>query len=49
MDAFEAAEKNEKAASLLQELEELFSSQNQGSSATSTFIPAIFLLVTVKV
>lgn len=49
MNAFEAAEKNGKGSSLQQELEELFNSQNQSSSTASTFIPAIFLLVTVKV
>ena len=45
MNAFEAAEKNGRAADLQKELEELFSSRNQGKGATS--IPATFLRVTV--
>jgi ubiquinone/menaquinone biosynthesis C-methylase UbiE len=45
MNAFEAAEKNGKAAQLQKELEELFNSQNKGQNATS--IPATFLRVTV--
>ncbi len=46
MNAFEAAEKNGRAAELQKELEELFNSQNKGQNATS--IPATFLRVTVE-
>jgi ubiquinone/menaquinone biosynthesis C-methylase UbiE len=45
MNAFEAAEKNGRAAKLQKELEQLFNSQNKGQDATS--IPATFLRVTV--
>ena len=45
MNAFDAAEKNGRAADLHRELEELFSSQNRAQGATS--IPATFLRVTV--
>ncbi|MBA3763373.1 MAG: hypothetical protein H0X04_08530 [Chthoniobacterales bacterium] len=45
MSAFEAAEKNGRAADLQKELEELFNSQNKSENATS--IPATFLRVTV--
>jgi SAM-dependent methyltransferase len=47
MNAFDAAEKTGRAAELQKELEDLFSSQNQGKDATS--IPAKFLRVTVAV
>jgi ubiquinone/menaquinone biosynthesis C-methylase UbiE len=47
MNAFEAAEKNGRAAELQKELEELFNRQNKGQNATS--IPATFLRVTVAV
>ena len=47
MNAFEAAEKNGKAAELQRELEELFISQNKGSADT-TSIPATYLKVTVN-
>ena len=47
MNAFEAAEKNDKAANLQQELEELFNSQNKSPEPGSTSIPATFLRVTV--
>jgi SAM-dependent methyltransferase len=47
MNAFEAAEKNGRAADLQKELEELFASQNKSADATS--IPATFLRVTVAV
>ena len=47
MNAFEAAEKNGKAASLQSELEDLFARQNTSKQATS--IPATFLRVTVAV
>jgi SAM-dependent methyltransferase len=45
MNAFEAAEKNGRAAELQRELEELFSSQNRAQGSIS--IPATFLRVTV--
>jgi hypothetical protein len=45
MSAFEAAEKNGRAADLQKELEALFNSQNKSKDATS--IPATFLCVTV--
>ena len=45
MNAFEAAEKNGRAADLQKELEDLFTSQNKSKDATS--IPATFLRVTV--
>src|SRR6059036_2068244 len=44
MNAFEAAEKNGRAAELQKELQELFHSQNKSQDATS--IPATFLRVT---
>jgi hypothetical protein len=47
MSAFEAAEKNGRAAELQKELEELFNSQNKSPSKNATSIPAIFLRVTV--
>lgn len=47
MNAFEAAEKNGKAAELQQELESLFISQNQSADPNKTSIPATFLRVTV--
>ena len=49
MNAFEAAEKNGRAADLQKELEVLFNSQNKSSSKDSTSIPATFLRVTVAV
>src|SRR5213080_3355265 len=48
MNAFEAAEKNGKAAELQKELEELFTSQNQSDSTERTSIPATFLRVSVQ-
>jgi len=45
MNAFEAAEKNARAAELQKELEDLFSRQNETKDGTS--IPATFLRVTV--
>ncbi len=45
MNAFEAAEKQGRAAELQKQLEELFNSQNKSQNATS--IPATFLRVTV--
>ena len=47
MNAFEAADKNGRAADLQKELEELFSGQNTSTHATS--IPATYLRVTVAV
>jgi ubiquinone/menaquinone biosynthesis C-methylase UbiE len=46
MNAFEAAEKQGKAAQLQKQLEELFNSQNKSQEGTS--IPATFLRVTVE-
>lgn len=48
MNAFEAAEKNGKAADLQRELEELFARQNKSGNSTTTTIPATFLKVTIK-
>jgi len=47
MNAFEAAEKNGRAADLLKELEVLFDSQNESPSKDATSIPATFLRVSV--
>ena len=47
MNAFEAAEKNDRAADLQKELEDLFHSQNKSSRKDATSIPATFLRVTV--
>lgn len=47
MNAFEAAEKNGKAAELQHELEVLFNNQNQSADKNTTAIPATFLKVTV--
>ena len=47
MNAFEAAEKNGKAPELQQNLEELFTRQNQSGDKNTTSIPATFLRVTV--
>ena len=47
MNAFEAAEKNGRAADLQNELEVLFNSQNKSPSKNATSIPATFLRVTV--
>lgn len=47
MNAFEAAEKNGKAADLQKKLEELFTSQNRSADKSKTSIPATFLRVTV--
>ena len=47
MNAFEAAEKNNKAAELERELESLFISQNKSSNPVRTSIDATFLKVTV--
>ena len=49
MNAFEAAEKNGRAAELLKELEVLFDSQNKSPTPNATSIPATFLRVTVTV
>jgi hypothetical protein len=47
MNAFDAAEKNGRAADLARELEALFDSQNKSPSKNATSIPATFLRVTV--
>lgn len=49
MNAFEAAEKNGRAAELQRELEELFQSQNQSRGGDGTSIPATYLRVTAVV
>lgn len=49
MNAFEAAEKNGRAADLRQELNALFDSQNKAPTPDKTSIPATFLRVTVAV
>jgi SAM-dependent methyltransferase len=49
MNAFEAAEKNGRAADLQKELEDLFNAQNKSGDKTRTPIPATFLRVTVTV
>jgi ubiquinone/menaquinone biosynthesis C-methylase UbiE len=48
MNAFEAAEKNGKAADLQRELEALFIRENKSGKEAETFIPATFLKVTVS-
>ena len=48
MNAFEAAEKTNRARDLQNELESLFTSQNKSPSTGSTSIPATFLRVTVS-
>ena len=47
MNAFEAAEKNSRAADLQKELENLFNSQNRSQRTDATSIPATFFRVTV--
>jgi SAM-dependent methyltransferase len=47
MNAFDAAEKNGRAAELQKELEDLFNRQNQSPRQDATSIPATFLRVTV--
>jgi hypothetical protein len=49
MNAFDAAEKNGRAADLQNELETLFTSQNKSPDKNATSIPATFLRVTVAV
>jgi ubiquinone/menaquinone biosynthesis C-methylase UbiE len=49
MNAFEAAEKNGRAADLQKELENLFNTQNKSPRKDATSIPATFLRVTVAV
>jgi SAM-dependent methyltransferase len=49
MNAFDAAEKNGRAADLQKELEALFDSQNTSPTSGATSIPATFLRVTVAV
>jgi SAM-dependent methyltransferase len=48
MNAFEAAEKNGRAADLLRELEALFDAQNTSPRKDATSIPATFLRVTAR-
>jgi hypothetical protein len=48
MNAFEAAEKNGRAADLRKELEALFNSQNRSQRKDVTSIPATFLRVTIS-
>jgi ubiquinone/menaquinone biosynthesis C-methylase UbiE len=48
MNAFEAAEKNDRARELQNELEALFNAQNKSSSKDITSIPATFLRVTAQ-
>ncbi len=48
MNAFEAAEKNNRAADLQAELEAVFTTQNQSTTRDLTSIPATFLRVTVS-
>jgi len=47
MNAFEAAEKDGRAAELQNELEVLFQEQNSSPTKDATSIPATFLRVTV--
>ena len=47
-NAFEAAEKNGRAAELQKELETLFTAQNTSTEPSRTSIPATFLRVTVE-
>jgi SAM-dependent methyltransferase len=49
MNAFEAAEKNGRAADLQRELEALFDSHNRSPHKDTTSIPATFLRVTVVI
>ncbi|MDF0673968.1 MAG: class I SAM-dependent methyltransferase [Nitrospira sp.] len=49
MNAFDAAEKNGRAADLQRELETLFENQNQSTNKQVTSVPATFLRVTVFV
>jgi hypothetical protein len=47
MNAFEAADKNDRAGNLQTELEGLFNRQNKSTNNNATSIPATFLRVTV--
>jgi SAM-dependent methyltransferase len=49
MNAFEAAEKNGRAADLQKELEDLFTRENRSPRPDATSVPATFLRVTVAV
>ena len=49
MNAFDAAEKNARAADLLTELEVLFNAQNKSPRKDAASIPATFLRVTVAI
>jgi len=48
MNAFEAAGKNGKREQLMQELTQLFESQNRSGSNSKTVIPATFMRITVR-
>jgi hypothetical protein len=48
MNAFDAAEKAGRAASLQTELQALFEAQNDSALGVATVIPATFLRVTVS-
>ena len=47
MNAFDAAEKNDRSGDLKKELDDLFNSQNRSPVADATLIPATYLRVTV--
>lgn len=49
MNAFDAAEKDNRAADLQRDLEALFNSQNKSPDPNTTSIPATFLRITVEV
>ncbi len=49
MNAFDAVEKNGRAADLQKELETLFEGQNKSPNKEATSIPATYLRVTVSV
>jgi ubiquinone/menaquinone biosynthesis C-methylase UbiE len=49
MNAYDAAEKDGRASELHQELQELFTAQNESKEPDTTVIPATFLRVTVQV
>lgn len=48
VNAFDAAQKNGRAADLHRELEDLFTRQNRSPDPATTLIPATFLRVTVQ-
>jgi hypothetical protein len=47
MNAFDAAEKNDRRSELQKELEKLFASENKSQRKDATCIPATFLRVTI--